>query len=136
MRYLLAFLLAVSPLLAADVTVKAKGVNAQRVAEAEAVAAAHDDLLDEPANGDIVTALESAGPLSLIQFSKASYDDACTTLSVCEAKTAAACTLLGGAIDAKGAGMFERGNLCGCAATCVLPDKLWYRIRFVCTSEP
>ena len=130
---LIALLLLTVPTFAAEIIIRDAAITAQQVDECKALVLAYQDLLDEPATGDVVTALEDAGPDSYIRFSKAVYDDACTDRPSCHARTTQACNLLGGVLDEKGARVTIGETRQGCNARCVVDNALIFRIRFRCS---
>ena len=139
MRYLLVValvLLTCLPTFAADVTIRDASITRQQVIECQALVLAYRDLLDEPAAGDIVVALEEAGTDSYVRFSKAVHNDSCANRLACHQRTAQACNLLGGALSDKGARVSMGETKQSCNARCVVNKELTFRIKFRCEDDP
>ena len=142
MRYLLVFLLAVSPLLAADVKVRSATVKEPEVNRCITLFHAYDDLGDDPSGAAQSDALANADENSYIIFSTAFYDDACVDLFVCTSKSTQACNILGGAIDK--VRTVDKEGLSACGARCIVPpvivdgemtqDERKFIISFKCAS--
>ena len=135
MRYLFVLLvciLTISSTFAADITIRDKSITVDDIDTCKPIVLAYRNLLDEPAAGAIVVALEEAGPKTYIRFSKSVYDDACTDQPTCNARTTQTCTLLGGVLSEKGARVSIGETKQSCAAQCVVNNDLTFRIKFVC----